>query len=175
MYLGTQLSCEFENDGGDTSVTSMSRRRKTVFLHELVVNHGLQITAIRTRCKRLKAFAGCDDGVALLRKCVQQVNSQTLTSRFKKRVSGFHRLCRSSFHSATLFCFMAGTVVTRIDDALLSGVTGTAFLRARPIGVTRAAPLIERDSEPPGCDEDNRLVSWRCQKRELVVCGTSRK
>jgi len=173
MNLGTQLPCKFENDGGYTSIASMSRRRKTVFLHEVVVDHGLQITAIRTCCKRLKAFAGCDDGVALLRKCVQQVNSQTLTSRFKKRVSGFHRFCRSSFHSPILFGFTAGTVVRRIDDVLLSGVTGTAFLRVRPIGVTRAAPLIERDAEPPVCDEDDRPVSWRCQG--LAVCGRGRK
>jgi hypothetical protein len=42
-YLGLELTCYLENDGGVSCITTAPRGREVVLLYQLVVNQGLQI------------------------------------------------------------------------------------------------------------------------------------
>ena len=70
-----------------------------------------------------------------------------LTSRFRKRSSGFQRFRTSSLQLSTV-CFDFGDdeMRTGIPDGELAEI---AFLRMRPAAVGRAAPRMDKGSEGP--------------------------
>lgn len=142
----------------------MPRWRKVVFLNNFVIYQGL-ITKSGVRNDRSK---WTDEHARTRKTCCKRLqvivarNRRMLTPRSRNRASEFHRFWTNSLHGSTALYFevetrMIGCVVDVLDPGP-PPLPDTAFLRRRPATVGRDAPLIERGSEGPACD-DIRLAS----------------
>lgn len=90
-----------------------------------------------------------------------------LTSRLRNWVFGSHRFFTNSFHTSTVLVLTGLIGVTRSAGPLLPPDADTAFLRSRPMGVGREAPLIESISDGPACDDDDRAESCGYVERSV--------
>lgn len=92
---------------------------------------------------------GCTktDRVAAKYRVDNNYRGRQLTSRFRKRSSGFQRF-RTSSLQCSIVCFDFGDdeMRTGIPDGELAEI---AFLRMRPAAVGRAAPRMDKGSEGP--------------------------
>jgi hypothetical protein len=83
-----------------------------------------------------------------------------LTSRFRKRSSGFQRFRTNSLQfSIVCFDFVDDEMRTGIPDDELAEI---AFLRMRPAAVGRAAPRMDKGSEGPTCVVEVDMRAGNC-------------